>query len=262
MTSAALRTIKYIFGVAIYIYLWYNDWNILGGKTMKIAIISAMRSEIEAVIALLKNAEKKTVSGSDIYSGTYFGNEIICAVSAEGKVNAAVCTQSVILLYNPDAVINLGVGGGIDTSLNPGDVVVATSVVQHDYDCEKLGYEKGRVCNFEVPQMMCDEKICEKLFACAEAVGGFKVLKGVVATGDQFISSTAVARRIREEFGAAVVEMEGAAVGQTCVLNGVPFGVVRAVSDSGDDSAFGSFREFLDFAVGNSVAIVKRFLES
>ena len=243
MTSAALRTIKYIFGVAIYIYLWYNDWNTLGGKTMKIAIISAMRSEIEAVIALLENAEKKTVSGSDIYSGTYFGNEIICAVSAEGKVNAAVCTQSVILLYNPDAVINLGVGGGIDTSLNPGD-------------------EKGRVCNFEVPQMKCDEKICEKLFACAEAVGGFKVLKGVVATGDQFISSTAVARRIREEFGAAVVEMEGAAVGQTCVLNGVPFGVVRAVSDSGDDSAFGSFREFLDFAVGNSVAIVKRFLES
>ena len=51
---------------------------------MKIAIISAMRSEIEAVIALLENAEKKTVSGSDIYSGTYFGNEIICAVSAKG----------------------------------------------------------------------------------------------------------------------------------------------------------------------------------
>lgn len=229
---------------------------------MRIAIISAMRSEIEAVIALLENAEKRNISGADIYEGTYAENEVICAVSAEGKVNAAVCTQTVILLYKPEIVINLGVGGGIDPSLKPGDVVVATSVLQHDYDCEKLGYAKGQVCNFAVPQMKCDEKICEKLFACAEKVGGFAVSKGIVATGDQFVSSTETARRIREEFGASVVEMESAAVGQTCLLNSVPFGVVRAVSDSGDDSAFGSFREFLDFAVANSVELIKRFLDN
>lgn len=228
---------------------------------MKIAIISAMRSEIEAVIALLENAEKKNIGGSDIYTGTYSGKDVVCAVSAEGKVNAAVCTQTVILLYKPDMIINLGVGGGIDPALNPGDVVIATGVVQHDYDCEKLGYAKGQVCNFEVPLMNCDGKICDELFECAKDVGGFAVAKGIVATGDQFISSTDTARRIREEFGASVVEMESAAVGQTCLLNGVPFGIVRAVSDSGDDSAFGSFREFLEFAVANSVEIIKRFLE-
>jgi MTA/SAH nucleosidase len=233
----------------------------MGETKMRIAIISAMSSEIEAVIDILDKIEKKKVGGSDIYSGKYKENEIICAVSYEGKVNAAVCAQSVILLYKPDAVINLGVGGGIDPSLKPGDVVVATSVVQHDFNCEKRGYAKGQVCNFETPLMKCDDGIREKLFDCAKEIDGITVTQGIVATGDQFVSSTATARRIRKEFGASVVEMESAAIGQTCLLNGIPFGVVRAVSDNGDDSAFGSFGDFLEFAVANSVKLIKRFLE-
>ena len=76
----------------------------MGETKMRIAIISAMSSEIEAVIDILDKTEKKKIGGSDIYSGKYKENEIICAVSYEGKVNAAVCAQSVILLYKPDAV--------------------------------------------------------------------------------------------------------------------------------------------------------------
>ena len=109
--------------------------------------------------------------------------------------------------------------------------------------------------------MKCDDGIREKLFDCAKEIDGITVTQGIVATGDQFVSSTATARRIRKEFGASVVEMESAAIGQTCLLNGIPFGVVRAVSDNGDDSAFGSFGDFLEFAVANSVKLIKRFLE-
>ena len=93
-----------------------------------------MESEIKAICDKLDNVKHDVISGCSIDTGTLFGLPVVCAVCGEGKVNAAMCTQSVILRFSPDAVINLGVGGGVYPGLKTGDIVVADRVVQHDYD--------------------------------------------------------------------------------------------------------------------------------
>lgn len=228
-----------------------------------LAIISAMESEIKAICDKLDNVKHDVISGCSIDTGTLFGLPVVCAVCGEGKVNAAMCTQGVILRFSPDAVINLGVGGGVYPGLKTGDIVVADRVVQHDYDVSALGYEPGRVCNFEQVYMPCDPILADALFSCANNVldDTFCVYRGTVATGDSFISDSVRAKGIFERFGAYIVDMEGASIGQVCLLNQIPFGVVRAVSDNGDDGAFKSFRDFLDYAVGNSVRMIESYVQ-
>lgn len=230
-----------------------------------VAIISAMRSEIESLRALLTGEEYVCISGCDIWRGRLYGKDVLCAVCGEGKVNAALCAQAVIMTYHPDAVINVGVGGGIASFLNVGDVVVADRVVQHDFDVSALGYKRGQLCNFDDVYIPCDIALCSALFSAAKktmAGSEFHAYKGVVATGDCFVSDSIRARDISDAFGAYVVEMEGASIGQVCALNDTPFCVVRAVSDSGSDSAFQDFRTFLEHAVNQSLALIGAYFKN
>lgn len=229
---------------------------------MKIAIISAMSEEIKSVSERLENSEKKNVSGFELVIGTIFGKTVCCAVSGEGKVNAAMCTEAVILLYKPDFIINVGVAGGVKSFLKAGDVVVAEDVCQHDFDISALGYKKGQICNIESIKIPCDKYIGETLFNASREHGEINVYRGTVATGDIFVSDNSAVRNIDSEFDAYAVEMESASIGQVCYLNKVPFGILRAISDKGDDSAFSSFREFLDFAVEKTVDIVISFIKN
>lgn len=229
---------------------------------MKIAIISAMSEEIKSVSESLEKPEKMTVSGFELVIGTLFGKEVCCAVSGEGKVNAAMCTEAVILLFKPDNIINVGVAGGVKSFLKAGDVVVAENVCQHDFDVTALGYKKGQLCNVDEIKIPCDKHIGETLFNASREHGELNVYRGTVATGDIFVSDNSTVRKIDSEFGAYAVEMESASIGQVCYLNKVPFGILRAISDNGDDSAFRSFREFLDFAVEKTVDIVISYIKN
>ena len=234
----------------------------MGGVRM-IAIISAMRSEIEALCDKMHCTQNICLSGCDIYIGKLAGQDVLCAISGEGKVNAAACTEAVILKYQPSAVINIGVGGGIAPFLQTGDIVIADKVVQHDYDVSALGFNPGQVCNFEDIYMICDQAICECLYSSAKEVmsdGIYYVYKGIIATGDSFISNSVRARDIAAQFDAYVVEMEGASVGQVCLLNRIPFCIVRTVSDNGGDSASLDFHTFLTIAIKNITNIIEYYL--
>lgn len=226
-----------------------------------IGIIGAMTMEIDGIKSAMTDVSVKKTGGMEFVCGTFCGCRIVAAVCGEGKVNAAMCAQAMIMEYHPDFIVNTGVGGGLAECLHIGDIVVATSVVEHDMDMSPLGYERGYVCGTDCIYMECDSEISKKLCRCVSN-RGLSYIKGVVASGDQFISSDDKKKWLVDTFNAVVCEMEGAAIGHVCIRNNVPFGVLRAVSDGGDDDAKLSFPEFASMAAANSIRIISDFAES
>lgn len=224
-----------------------------------IGIIAAMNIEAEGLEKIMENTTEKKIGDMSFVSGGLCGCNAVVAVCGEGKVNAAMCTQAMISEYKVSAIINTGVGGGIAPGLEIGNIVVADSVVQHDMDMSPLGYEVGYICGIDGINMSCDEKLKNILYKCV-CDNKIKCQTGVVASGDQFISSDEKKKWLREKFCAAVCEMEGGAIGHVCTRNKIPFAIIRAISDGGDESAKLSFPEFATLAAENSIKVMKQFL--
>ena len=225
-----------------------------------IGIIGAMRIEVETIKSLMENKQTQTVSGVEYVSGTLHGKEIVVAVCGIGKVAAAMCAQTMILKYSPEAIINTGVGGSLSEKLNIRDVAIAESLVQHDMDTSPLGDPVGLISGINIINIPCDAAVVDKLEKCVEALGNIKAVRGVIASGDQFIADSAKKDYIKSNFDAIVCEMEGASIAQVCYTNGVPFGVVRAVSDCADGSSHMDYGEFLPVAAANAAKLIELFV--
>lgn len=224
-----------------------------------VGIIAAMQVEADGIKAKIEDAKCETVSGIDFICGTVGDKNVVLAKCGVGKVFAALCTEAMILRYQPDCIINTGVAGALDEGLRILDAVVADSVVQHDMDTSALGDPVGMISGIDVVNIKTDGRVSDALEEGVRAAGA-KVLRGIVASGDKFVGDGETKKRIRTLFGAASCEMEGAAVGHVCYVNKVPFGVVRAMSDGGDDSANMDFPTFAAAAAKISTAAVLEFL--
>ncbi len=225
-----------------------------------IGLIGAMAVELEQLKAQMENPREETV-GMDVFcSGRLFGREVVLAVCGPGKVNAALCAQSMILRYHPQWVLNLGVAGAGAPSVSIGDMVVAECAVQHDMDTSPIGDPVGYVSKIGLVEIPCDASLRKALLAAAAKVPGLKVHTGVIATGDQFISDEASRRRIHQRFGAKAVEMEGAAVAHACYMHGVSCGVVRSISDQANGESTMDYPAFVRLAAANSEQVVEHLL--
>ena len=176
-----------------------------------------------------------------------------------GKVNAAIGLQAMIDTFHPDAVVNIGSAGGIGEGLAVYDIVVAEKAVQHDMDVTGLGYAPGVVPGNDSPFCEADKELHD-LAVRAGTEEGLHVHSGTVASGDVFVSDPALKRKIAGTFGAVCAEMEGAAVAQCCVRNNVPWVVIRAISDNGDDAAAVSYTEFSAQASVEAVRLIRRMI--
>lgn len=227
-----------------------------------IGIIGAMRIEVETIKSLMEIEEKRTISGVEYVSGKLHGKEIVVAVCGIGKVAAAMCTQTMILTYSPECIINTGVGGSLSNKLNICDIAISESLVQHDMDTSPLGDPVGLISGINIINIPADEKVVSLLEKAVESLGNIKAVKGIIASGDQFIASGEKKKFITENFGAIVCEMEGASIAQVCYTNGVPFGVVRAVSDCADGSSHMDYGEFLPVAAANAAKLIEYFVKN
>ena len=223
-------------------------------------IIGAMKIEVETIKSLMQDKQSEIISGVEYVTGTLHGKKIVTAVCGIGKVAAAMCTQTMILKYAPERIINTGVGGSLSEKLAIGDIAVAESLVQHDMDTSPLGDPVGFISGINVINMPCDPKVVETLEKSVENLEGIKALRGVIASGDQFIADGAKKDFIKKNFNAVVCEMEGASIAQVCYTNGVPFGVVRAVSDCADGSSHMDYGEFLPMAAANAAKLIENFV--
>jgi adenosylhomocysteine nucleosidase len=231
-----------------------------GAIQMKIGIIGAMDIEVQALKELMDNAEINKISTVDFYSGKISGVDTIVAVAGVGKVNAAVCAQTMILKYSPDVIINVGVAGGLDPDFGIGDIAVAQAVVEHDMDTSPIGDDIGFISGINKVQMECDDKIANLMEQAAKSIG-LNVKRGIIASGDQFISKQSERDKIIGNFGAIAAEMEGASIGHVCTMNNVPFGVLRAISDGANSDSVMDYPTFAKMAAGNSIKIIKYMLE-
>lgn len=224
----------------------------------KIGIIGAMDEEVDILKSEMNIREVRSIANMDFYIGTLEGKEIVLVRCGIGKVNAAICTQILISELNVNTVINTGVAGAINEELDVLDIVVSTDVLHHDFDVTGFGHKLGEIPRMETSTFPADETLVEKaLNASKEVLKQNKALKGRIVSGDIFVSDGKIKERLLENFNAYCTEMEGAAIGHTAYVNGIPFVVIRAMSDKADGSAHSNFNEFVQEAADHSKDIVK-----
>ena len=221
----------------------------------RIGIIGAMTEEIELLHEHVKLAAKTVKAGITYYEGTLHGLDVIYCKSGVGKVNAAVCTQ-ILLDYGADCVIFTGVAGAVDPALNIGDIVISTSCAQHDMDCTALGYARGSIPYHPTSEFQADERLVELASSAGERLFPGHHLKGKVLSGDQFIADRDLVKQLHGDMQGTCTEMEGASVAQVCVMNDIPFVIIRSMSDKADGSAHVNFGEFTILASKNSFLMV------
>ena len=224
-----------------------------------IGIIAAMDVEMKSLRSYMENTETEVISGIRFVRGTLEGKDVVTAVCGIGKVFAALCAQTMILHYHPQCIINTGVAGTLTDALTIGSIAVSSAVVQHDMDTSPLGDPVGLISGFNKVELPADRLLTGQLSACAKVMG-IKTATGVIASGDQFVASAERKAFIVEHFKAIACEMEGAAVGQVCYVNKVPFCVLRAISDSADGSSHMDYPTFVQMAAEQSVALMRRFM--
>ena len=203
---------------------------------MKTGIIGAMSIETDALKAMVENPVCEQVSGIDFVTGTIHDKSVVVAQCGIGKVFAALCAQTMILRYGVDQVINTGVAGGLSPTLHLLDMAISTAVVQHDMDTSPLGDPVGLISGINRVELPASARLGEQIAAAANSLGKYYEF-GVVASGDQFIADPKRKDWITNTFDAIACEMEGAAIGHVCYINGVDFVILRAISDHASDEA-------------------------
>lgn len=213
-----------------------------------IGFICAMESEAALLREALENRETVRIAGCDFYSGTLLGTPAVVVECGIGKVNAARCTQALIDRFSPRAVINSGIAGGIGDGLHVGDIVIGAKLVEHDFDLSALGYTEGNVCDGRKSKptyFKSDKKLAAAIKEAAKKTAPDReVREGVIASGDVFVADWATKTRLKMDFNALAAEMEGAAVAHTAQYAGVPFAVIRVISDLADGGAPASYSDF------------------
>lgn len=225
-----------------------------------LGIIGAMDVEVEALKTKITGAKTKTAAGIDFVSGEIEGKEVCVARCNPGKVNAALCAQLMIDLFSPEAIINIGVGCSLSDKVVIKNTVVASDVCQFDFDTSAIDGIKGIVIDNRV-KLPTDKALSDSLAKAAEE-SGVTVHRGTVATGDTFIASDELKRSIVADFGAICGEMEGGAIGQVCYVNGVPFAVLRSISDGGNEAALIDYPTFKFIAAQISSAAILNYIKN
>ena len=211
----------------------------------KIGIIGAMEVEVQTFASSMIGADGTGVVKSiksahlSFYDGMLSGVRAVVVKSGVGKVNAALCAARLISEFGVTHIVNTGIAGAAASSLGVFDVVVSTDAMYHDVDATLFGYKPCEIPQMDAYCFPADKNLisaAEKAFAKTDAAKKYRLLKGRVASGDQFIANGEKKRRIKSLCDPACIEMEGAAIAHTCYLSDVPFVIIRAMSDTADEN--------------------------
>ena len=226
-----------------------------------IGILGAMSVEIDEIKSRIEQKKVESVGGFQFVRGLLSGKEVVAAECGIGKVNAAVCAQTMILTYHPELIINVGVGGSLNPALHYGDMAIADRVVQHDFDTSPIGDPVGLVATVNRVYFDCDKQTVVCIKTVVDDMDGVYGMVGVIASGDQFVADAAVKQRIVERFGAICCEMEGGAISHACLLAGVKCAVIRSISDNADEGSTTDYGQFVKLAASRSTEVLCRVME-
>ena len=205
----------------------------------KLGIIGAMTVEVETLKAQLQDMKATQRAGMTFYEGVLEGLPVVLVVCGVGKVNAALCVQTLCDLFQVTHIVNTGVAGSLCAELDIGDFVISEKAMYHDFDCSSINpnYKVGQVPGLSVHAFPADGEMVRLAYEAAQQVHADHARIGTVASGDQFVSSKEQKAKIIADTGAICTEMEGTAIAHAAWRNAVSFVVIRAISDKADDSA-------------------------
>ena len=229
-----------------------------------LGFICALDVEVEGIKNQMNNKTEQTVAKITYTKGEIFGQQVVCCECGMGKVNAAMSAQIMIDLYHPDAIINSGIAGSLSKDIGIGDLVVADDCVQHDMDGTEMGDPLGQIqFNDELRiEMPADKATADRLIKACTTLDDTAVFRGRIASGDVFVASHDRRTRIADHFGALACEMEGAAVGQVCYRNAVPFTILRCISDDFNENEYMDYMKFRSVAAEKSIRAITEFIRS
>ena len=223
----------------------------------KLGIIGAMTVEVETLKEQLSDLKVTTRAGMEFYEGILAGCPAVVVQCGVGKVNAAMCVQALCDLFSVTHIVNTGVAGSLCAQLDIGDFVISTDAMYHDFTVAPLGYEVGQVPGLPVRSFPADAHLMELSMAAARQVHPDHARTGRIASGDQFVAAKEQKAQIIADTGALCTEMEGAAIAHAAWRNGIPFVVIRAISDKADDSAEMDYPTFEAIAAKRCAAVTQ-----
>ena len=230
---------------------------------MTVGIIGAMEEEVSGLAARLAEAKEEVRAGMRFLTGKIEGKAVALVCSGIGKVNAAVAASILIEHFHADCILNTGIAGGIAPEVKLGDIVLSTACLEHDFNVTAFGYEKGVIPRMETSVFPADQRLLELAKTCEEELAsGVTVHTGRVVSGDLFVASREKKEELYRNFHGSCCEMEGAAIAHTAYLYGVPYLVIRAVSDQADMKATENYPEFTAQAIENFLKLTLRMLKS
>ena len=224
---------------------------------MKLGIIGAMQIEVATLKENMKNKTVTTRVGMEFCEGELEGLAVVVVQSGIGKVNAALCVQVLVDCFDVTHVVNTGIAGSLCNDLDIADLVVSRDAIHHDFDLRFWGRPIGQVPGFDVTAFPADDKMIELAYAAAESVNAGHTKIGRVASGDQFICSKEQKDKIITDTQGICAEMEGASIAHAAYRNGVPFVIIRAISDKADDSADMDYPTFEAIAAKRCAEVVQ-----
>ena len=226
-----------------------------------IGIIGAMAVEVAHLKEAMQAPQIDVVSGITFYRGRLAGQDVVLAKSGVGKVFAALCAQTMVLNYGVTRFVVSGVAGSLSKDLHIGDVVIATTCVQHDMDTSAVGDTIGMVSGINRIRFEADAATVRSLESvCRERHVPYT--RGFVGTGDQFVASAAKERWIADTFGAVASEMESCAVAQVAFVNRVPYAAIRVISDEADGKTPEDYPTFVAHSAQRSSEILIAWLKT
>jgi len=226
-----------------------------------IGIIGAMEEEVASLKEEMDVQEIVEKAGMMFCKGILCGQKVVVVRSGVGKVNAGICAQILVDLFQVDLLINTGIAGSLDARIDIGDMVISTDALQHDMDASVFGDPVGQIPRLDTFSFPADEALARKAIRANEKANpDIHTFTGRIVSGDQFISSKEVKDWIVENFHPLCVEMEGAAIAQAAYLNKVSYVIIRAISDKADNSACMDYPTFEKKAIAHSVRLMKELL--
>lgn len=228
---------------------------------MRYGIIAALEFEEKIFRKEMTDMQEVTILSKPAYYGKIGYNEVIVMQCGMGKVSAGISAQAMIDLFHPDVVINTGCAGALDPNLKIGDVVVSDSVVEWDLDLRQIGFPLGYIDALQCVEMKADKRLTQQIMSAK--LEDTCVIKGLIASGDQFVHSESQREHILKSFpNALCAEMEGAAIGHVCLQNKIPFCIIRTMSDTANGDSGVDFTTFAPIASEKSATWLIRMLKT
>lgn len=226
----------------------------------KLGIIGAMAIEIETLKSKMTDLTESSHVGMTFYEGTLCGTNVVVVECGIGKVNAALCVQVLCDYFHVSAVVNTGIAGSLCPELDIGDLVISTDAMYHDFTCQDLhpDYLVGQIPGFPVRCFPADPTLQKLALQAVKNAQAGNVRQGRIASGDQFVGSRERKEKIIADTQALCTEMEGAAIAHAAWRNGVPFVVIRAISDKADNSAEMDYPSFEALAAARCAAVTEQ----